>query len=462
MDKKLNSGRRNDNQNKDQLNQRRNKSRSKSKNKKKRSRETSYNKDKINKENKEDPKNQKLSSFNQPTKIIINPFNDSNSIEPQTIENYYKENLDSYNNQKITLEEYIQKNDVDHEKISLLLEESLNQNKNIFYKLYEKELFKIPIEKRLYFQNKIKNFQNIPQFIRKNFIQNNSIKNIFINILTEISKITKEKANINLINNIFLTNNVYFNNEIDIKVPNKKGCLELKYYSLLSDIFFYFNNNNKNVDLLKRLRIFKALSIFINNMKNIEDNELISNSNLLINILYMYLEMETIEYEILCKIVLTCLPFDLNLANKTLKLFIGNEYIKINDETINENNSFIRNGEEIITLEDEDYKKIIKIKSKCINWYLEKDLINVFLSDVFTLCVRYPFNKYCNYFFMDENIRNSVENFFNLIISSPSMKQAMIIDHEASKYKYFFNNKDILNEFESNVHYVIFPFKSFY
>ena len=196
MDKKLNSGRRNDNQNKDQLNQRRNKSRSKSKNKKKRSRETSYNKDKINKENKEDPKNQKLSSFNQPTKIIINPFNDSNSIEPQTIEKYYKENLDSYNNQKITLEEYIQKNDVDHEKISLLLEESLNQNKNIFYKLYEKELFKIPIEKRLYFQNKIKNFQNIPQFIRKNFIPNNSIKNIFINILTEISKITKEKANI--------------------------------------------------------------------------------------------------------------------------------------------------------------------------------------------------------------------------------------------------------------------------
>ena len=52
----------------------------------------------------------------------------------------------------------------------------------------------------------------------------------------------------------------------------------------------------------------------------------------------------------------------------------------------------------------------------------------------------------------------SVNNFFDRMIHSAPMKQAMIIDSEASKYKYFFNNKNILKEFNENVHIVPLPF----
>ena len=78
------------------------------------------------------------------------------------------------------------------------------------------------------------------------------------------------------------------------------------------------------------------------------------------------------------------------------------------------------------------------------------------------LCSRYPYNNTFNYFYMDEDIGKLVDNFFHLIISSPPMKQAMIIDSESSKFKYLFDNKEILRELEDNIHYVILPFENYY
>ena len=55
-----------------------------------------------------------------------------------------------------------------------------------------------------------------------------------------------------------------------------------------------------------------------------------------------------------------------------------------------------------------------------------------------------------------------VDKFFNIMIHSKPMKQAMIIDKEANKYKYFFNNENILKEFNENVNLVPLPFQNYF
>lgn len=396
-----------------------------------------------------------------PKKIGIKIFDDSNSKEITTIEKYLQKNKDDLKLEEISLEDYITKNDVDQENIYLYLEQLLDSDINEFYQLYSKEQFKLTLTNRLKLQTKFQKYNPKNELILKNIIDCDNIKTIYINVLSNINEIINEIDDFNQISNIFIKNKVYFDEEIDFKVPNKYGSKELRYYSLLSDIFYYFNNKF-DLDLESKIEAFLCLNLFIKNMEKLDDNELISCSNLLINILYMFLDNKDIIYSKFDKIVQSCLPFDINIANNTLANLAGKAKMKIDGVSLSKTNCFIKTGDEIITLEKESMKKKIEIKAKYINWYLGIYLYSEFLSDTFMLCVRYPFNTNFNYFFMDQNIRNSVQNFFKLIITSPPMKQAMIIDKESSKFKYLFEDKDIINELEKNTHYVILPFENYY
>ena len=99
---------------------------------------------------------------------------------------------------------------------------------NVFYKIYKKEFFKLSIEQRILLQNKFQGINNIdiPEFIKNNMVTtNNNIEKIFINIVRELIKI--KEVNINNIEKVFLNNNIIFEEEIDIKIPNKYGSKEL-------------------------------------------------------------------------------------------------------------------------------------------------------------------------------------------------------------------------------------------
>lgn len=393
-------------------------------------------------------------------KIKIKIIDDSNSKEPTTIKNYLQQNKNDYKKEKITLQEYIIKNDVDQEYIYLFLENLLKSDTKEFYRLYSKEQFKLALTDRLKLQSKFQNNSDIPKIISNNIITHDNIKKIYINILSNINEVINDIIDIQQIKDIFINNKVYFEEEIDFKVPNKHGSIELKYYSLLSDIFYYFDNNL--ICLESKIEVFFCLEPFIKEMEKLENDELICCSNLLINILYMFLDNKNIDLSLFNKIAKSCLPFDIDIANNTLKKFVGRAKIKINGVLLNKTNCLLKDGTEIITFEQEKMKKKIETQAKNINWYLGNSLFLEFLSDSFMLCVRYPFNTNFNYFLMDQDIKNSVENFFQLIISSPSMKQAMIIDRESSQFKYLFDNKEILKEFENNTHYVVLPFENYF
>ena len=195
--------------------------------------------------------------------------------------------------------------------------------------------------------------------------------------------------------------------------------------------------------LESKIEVFFCLEPFIKEMEKLENDEIICCSNLLINILYMFLDNKNIDHSLFYKIVQSCLPFDIDIANNTLKKYVGRIKIKINGILLNKTNCLLQDETEIITFEQEKMKKKIETQAKNINWYLGNFLFSEFLSDSFMLCVRYPFNTNFSYFHMDQDIKNSVDNFFQLIISSPSMKQAMIIDRKSSQFKYLFDNKEI-------------------
>ena len=323
------------------------------------------------------------------------------------------------------------------------------------------EQFKLSYQKRLDFQNSFKHNKNLPDIIKKNIITQ-TIDNIFKNILFRLVEINP--TTVDEINNVFYNNNVYFEEEIDLKIPNKRGTIELQFYCLLNDIYFYFNNKKKTIDLETKFSKFMYLQPFIEKLSRfINPNDIILRANYLINILYMFLEAESLQHLIFRKIVKACLPFDRELANEVLKLIKRKFKITINNKEYDNDNIIINDGEETIIIIDrtQEYKKI-NTKAKYINWHLNDDFSDVFDSEYFTLCLTYPQNCDYNYFSMNDNIKNQVNFFFDKMIKSPPMKQAMIIDKEARKYKYFFSNDKILKEFENNVHLVVLPFQGFY
>lgn len=444
-------------------------SKEKGRDKRERSREQSYEKAKKEIKEKEGKKEikekkqkkQKKTEKDKQNKINIPIYDDSNLIEPMTIQDYINNTKQKLITQNINLETYINMNDVDHEQIFIYLANIINNDLTKFFKLYQTEFFKLTLNERILLQNKFINKKNIdiPDLIKKNIIKETKIEKIFINILkglVEIKNVTLEK-----IENIFLKNKVYFDEEIDIKIPYKYGTKELKYYSLLSDLFFYFHFTNKQINDL--FNIFSHIKIFINKIKE-GDEHLILKFNYLFNILYMYLHNNYIDQNIFIDIVTTCLSFDKEKANEVFKKFqeiIGDAPIcLINGIPIKKYKGKIT-GNEIISYEYPSLKIKFQTLTKNINWYAGDKLHSYLVTEDYMLVIRFPENCKFNYFSMEE-IGTQVDNFFNHIIHSAPMKQAMIIDDDACKYKYFFNNDSILKEFNDNVHLVPLPFHNYH
>ena len=402
-------------------------------------------------------KEKKLQKAN-PKKIKIPIFDDSKANETVDIKSYLNNNKKKLNSGKINLETYISKVDIDHEKIFTFLNEIFSNDINKFYKIYQNEFFKLTLKERIELQNKFQVRKDIaiPESIKKNIITEINIEKIFINILKELVKI--KDVTIEKIENVFLKNNVYLESEIDFKIPNKYGSKELKFYSILNDLLFYFRNSETELEEL--FGVFLTLGSFINKMDE-KDEFLISKSNYLINILYMFLENKNIDTGFFYDIVQTCLPFDKEVACNALKnLKEENSIVKfsINKIPIQEYEGDIT-GEETIVLEHAKIK--IQTLSKNINWNIGNKLYSHFLSEDYTLCINYPENCKFNCFTMGE-IGKLVDDFFSLMIHSPPVKQAMIIDTESCKYKYIFDNEKILKEFNENTHLVPLPFKNYF
>ena len=393
-------------------------------------------------------------------KIKIPIYDDSNKTEAEIIEDYINLIKEDLNSGKINLQTYISKNDIDNEQIFIYLSDVLKKDAKKFCNIYEDEFFKLTLDQRNQLQIKLQEIKDIviPEYIKKNTLKETSIEKTFINILKGLNKISLKDVSIENIEKVFLENGVYFNKEIDIKIPCKYGTKELKFYCLLNDLFFYFHSGD--IKLKNLFTIFLILSRYI---KKIDENDenLISKSNYLINILYMYLENKDIESSYFDAIVETCIPFDKTTANTTLEILkdINGPVQFLIDEIPIQDYKGELTGNEIIELEYENIK--IKELSKNINWDIGKKFYSYFISEDFMLCINYPENCKYNCFSMGE-IGISVNEFFDLMIKSPPMKQAMIIDTEASKYKYFFSDEKILKEFNANVHLVPLPFQNYF
>ena len=398
-------------------------------------------------------------------KIHVPLFDDSNLNEPKTIEDYIQNNKSDLIAGKIDLSTYIGKNDVDHEQLYIYLEKILSDKIDIFFDNYKKNFFKLTLQQRIQLEKKLKEKENIiiPDFIWRNMVPKTiiNIENIFINILSELIENPSGTITCEKIDEIFIKNNVFFEECIDIKVPYKYGTKELKFYSLLNDLYYYFHSSE--LRLIDKFETFKILTIFIKNIKN-DDENLILKCNYLINILYMYLDSNNIEKNIFQDIVTTCIPFNEVFANKILEIMKSSlsngDVILINNIPITQYQGIITGVEKVIL---EDKTKNIKIEtfSKYINWYMGLKLDTQFMSEDFTLCLTFPENLKYNVFTLGE-IGELVNKFFELMIHSPPMKQAMIIDNEACKYKYFFNNEKLLKEFNNNVHLVPLPFNNYF
>ena len=376
-------------------------------------------------------------------KIKFDILDDSNFNDVEAMEDYINNKKNEFASGKINLDSYIDQNDIDNEQIAKYLENILLKDANKFFESYKNHFFKLTFEQRIIFQKKIEELPNIeiPEYITKNLIkETTNIENIFINILSDLINLIIDEISIKKIEEIFIKNNVLFDKEIDIKVPYKYGTRELMFYSLLNDIFFYFHDSNLTITNL--FGTFQILETFINNIIK-EDENLISKCNYLFNILYMYLEIKSIDIGIFADIVSTCIPFKKELANLTLNNFKFQKKkadgIFINKTPIAEYTGEIT-GNEIVTLEYKTNKIKIEILSKYINWNLGIRLGDLFKSEDYMLCITFPENTKYNIFTID-GMESHVNKFFNDMIRSPPMKQAMIIDTEASKYKYLFNNE---------------------
>ena len=429
---------------------------------KSRSRSKSRNESKkIKSERKNSKKNLKEKEF------IITIIDESNQIEISTIQEFLETSKKRLEKEEISLEDYLEKNDIDDKNIVKYLS-NLQQDGEInkFISKYENYQFRINANDRKKFQEYLSKIEQIPLSISKNIIINYSIRDIFIDICSKLLLLEDDNVSIKNIDKIYKTNNVFFERPIDFKIPNKYGTNEIQYYSLLSDIYYYFNQNNskKKIPIIQRYHIFSILEEYILEMKNINDKELISQFNYLINILYIYLENESINLKELKYIVLSCLPFNEKIANETItilknkklnfKFFINGKDIKCFYDNIKDN--------DIITIVNEYLKIKIEIEAKYINWYLRENFIIILYEDCFMLTVRYPYNCKYNYFTMNSDINNAMKELFAKMIKSIIVKQAMLIYSEESKYKYVFDNDSILNEIEINTHLVYLPFDNYY
>lgn len=410
--------------------------------------------------NEEGNKEEKVKQSQDNGEANIDELRDDNNKKKVTsIKEYIEYNKKLLNEKKITLKQYLERIDVDDEKMEELLNSLLEEKKfKEFYEEYDIFQFKLKLNKRLYYQ-KYFDEKNLPDSIKKNIITNNNIKLIFQKICLEII----ENINQESIENIFENNNVYFKKDLDIIIPYKYGTKELKFYCIMNDILNFFKSKKRTLN--EKFKLFNRFKSLIKDIKNLNDEEIISIFNYLTNILYIFLEKGNYDSILLNHILNSCHSFNKGNANKIINDAKNNKdkFIKINGKYPYEYNKIDIQEKDNIEL-IKNNKIIINILAKYINWnHMNNDtFLSVLDSNIFMYCIRYPYNSKYNFFTCNEKLENHLDSLYHKMIKSFPVKEAMLFDEESKKLGYIFDNSKIFEEFENNVHLVILPFSNYH
>ena len=126
------------------------------------------------------------------------------------------------------------------------------------------------------------------------------------------------------------------------------------------------------------------------------EEQLILNTNYLINMLYIYREQGYINHYLFSIIVKTCTPYDNEISNETLKtlkdyefdFYINNTYFKYYNNRIKQNDKIsFKIGK----------KSNIEIEAIYVNWDIKENLCSTLDSEYFMLAIKYPENTKYNY-----------------------------------------------------------------
>ena len=411
----------------------------------------------LNKVSEENEKFKKYIKINK-RKIIKRKKKKIHFQEATSIKKYIENKKNELKNEKISLNDYLEIIDIDDENIKILLNSLLNENnEKIFLKKYEKYQFRLKLKDRLLYQKYFEQKENLPESIKKNIIEKDSIKDMFKKICVDITINIYNKK----IETIFEDNHIYFDDNFDINIPNRFGTNELKFYCILYDIYCFFNNNNLSFE--QKREIFFNLDELFYSLDNLSDYEAIKVFNYLINILYIYTEVGQINTNEFEKIIKSCLPFNKEKANSLIKYLkkIKVKFLKINGIYPYELNEIEIKKDDKITLETEKFT--IEINAEFINWNFDNTHFeNSLKNGYFMLCIRYPYNNNYNCFTINSNINSQLNSLFNEMIKSEPVKKAMLFDVESNKLDYLLKKEEIINEVEEGIHLVILPFSNYH
>ena len=349
---------------------------------------------------------------------------------------------------------------------------------NNFVKFYEFSQFTLTANQRKEFQKNIENKCN-SIILKKNFIPDkfNDIKELFIGLCNSIINI-KNCVGDNFpekLKETILTFGIYSENKFESFIPVGFANRELKFNKLIFEIVdFFFQSsmkekvldNNKIYLIRKKFLDFKLFKeIFEKSNLYSNDDELFSVINYLFNCIYIYYDATESQrdFELLKKIILCCMPFEIERAKNFLSEIadiIDNEnLIKIDNLFLGDFKISDITGESKISFTI----KNIEVKCKDINFNLQpSEFLKLLESDKFMLCFRFPKLSEMNYLCINNNIRDSYNNLFKKIMKSKIMKLAMNKDADAKLFQYPFNKDEILEEIEKNCFLVPLPAKNYY
>ena len=229
-----------------------------------------------------------------------------------------------------------------------------------------------------------------------------------------------------------------------------KEIIEESTKYLIIDKFLKFQKLNK---------IFDKINFFT------DDEELFKVFNYLFNCLFIYFDTVKSKRDsnLLDKIILCCIPFDIDTAKKFL-LNLGNKIIKKNIIEIDGKDILEIDLTQINAKSEVCFKeRNIKVFFCDINCNLEpEDFLELLQTDQFTLCFRFPKLSEINHLSIDNSVKKNYKNLFDKIIKSKIMEKAMNIDSDTKYFIYPFKDNKILEEIDKYTYFVPLPAKNYF
>ena len=359
-----------------------------------------------------------------------------------------------------------------------LLQELLNLDLDLFIQYYPTYQFTLTLDQRRNIQKMIKNCDNC-LMIKNNYIKDElkSIRELFLKICDLIVNTNfRNKEWIKDLESQIINNGAFIQENKDFFLPVTHGNIELKFNKLIIDVlYFIFSNNLGNINNLNveekqliknKISQFKEAKIFYQESVIYDDETLFKVNNYLINCYYILNEVEDSlkDYDNLRRIITCCLPFKSDTAINFIKdasEFSSDIKFEIDGIIIDEYEPSNITKDSLVKISFK--KKIIETKAEDVNWNLKPNIFfQLFISDNFMFCFRFPKLNEINYINLNEDIKNNYKNLLKKILKSKIMEECMNIDSEAKKFKYPFKDDNIIKELEDNTLFVPLPVKNFY